>query len=830
MKKNLIFLFVMLTLGFTMYAQKASSVLIDGETFARQTNISSSAKATDTTDMYPFTFSLPCGDSLTFYGLGGTNGYLTGNNVYSDKEKGMLIRNQGKAEVVEVWAYLLKRGNVGTGTTSVNIYAKGANNLPGALLGTSQVKVLSSVASGMQQFTFTNPIHVDGDFFANVVLPTVTGDTIIVVSSKVTCTGPDSSAVEKWGNNLFTYMKTEWNGFNADLTIIPSIIKNYTTEFNVVNANGNISATVDGNAITSIATVRNGKDLVFTASPNTGFVVKEWKLNGTVIPGNTSTTYTLTDIQENSVVTVEFDPLPFPITFNVVEVAGNTNGNLTATVETANIASGNDVLAGKEVIFTAVPATDYRVKEWKLDGNIIAGNTSNEYTLTVNAAALVTVEFEEIPAPTTFTVNFSVVGTNGTLAATVDGTPITSIANVEEGKDVIFTATPIANYQIKEWTIDGTPVAGNTSGTYALTNIQANVVITVEFEQIPAPITYTVDFSVVGANGTLAATVEGNAIISIANVEEGKDVIFTATPSANYQIKEWTVGGAPVAGNTSITYTLTNIQANTVVTVEFEEIPAPTTYTVDFSVVGSNGSIAATVEGNAITSIANVEEGKNVIFTATPSANYQVKEWKLNGTIVAGNTTTTYTLTDIQANTVVTVEFEEIPATTYTVAFSVVGTNGTLTATVDGNAITSIANVEEGKSAIFTATPANNYRVKEWKLNNNIIAGNTASTYTLANIQANAVVTVEFELDDTRISKNSEVRFSVFPNPAVDNIQFNADNNYVMNIMNINGQVVKSQNVNSGSNQINISNLHKGIYFVQFINNERTYTVKLIKK
>ncbi len=40
------------------------------------------------------------------------------------------------------------------------------------------------------------------------------------------------------------------------------------------------------------------------------------------------------------------------------------------------------------------------------------------------------------------------------------------------------------------------------------------------------------------------------------------------------------------------------------------------------------------------------------------------------------------------------------------------GTNGTLAATVDGEAITSGDEVEEGKTVVLTATPADTYAVK----------------------------------------------------------------------------------------------------------------------
>ncbi|GAB4128827.1 MAG: hypothetical protein Fur0027_12860 [Raineya sp.] len=42
-------------------------------------------------------------------------------------------------------------------------------------------------------------------------------------------------------------------------------------------------------------------------------------------------------------------------------------------------------------------------------------------------------------------------GANGSVAATVDGSPITSGANVRAGKNVVFTATPNTGYRVAQW-------------------------------------------------------------------------------------------------------------------------------------------------------------------------------------------------------------------------------------------------------------------------------------------------------------------------------------------------------------------------------------------
>ena len=63
------------------------------------------------------------------------------------------------------------------------------------------------------------------------------------------------------------------------------------------------------------------------------------------------------------------------------------------------------------------------------------------------------------PSTPKHAVTFSVDGGNGTLKAKVDGTKINSGDKVEQGKTIVFTATPDSGFHVKGWTLDGKPVA-----------------------------------------------------------------------------------------------------------------------------------------------------------------------------------------------------------------------------------------------------------------------------------------------------------------------------------------------------------------------------------
>ena len=91
------------------------------------------------------------------------------------------------------------------------------------------------------------------------------------------------------------------------------------------------------------------------------------------------------------------------------------------------------------------------------------------------------------------------------------------------------------------------------------------------------------------------------------------------------------------------------------------EVPEPQLpkYTVTFGVDGANGTLKATVDGSEINSGNEVEKGKSVVFTAEPDAGYEVKEWKVDGTVIS-NAENSYTHTVTKAVDV-KVSFENTP-------------------------------------------------------------------------------------------------------------------------------------------------------------------------
>ena len=182
----------------------------------------------------------------------------------------------------------------GTGTA-------GNNTAQVNLKGNLTVKVSFKVQTLTPKHKVTMSAGANGSISAEPALPAggmVNEDTTIVFTAS-----PDSASytVDAWtitGGQLLAGgvpgSSTAMVKITEPVTVAVSFkLKTYAVSFGVAGTNGTISATykTDGAAFTSGTAVAENTVLVFTASPDTGYKVEKWTVNGAAVPGNTSTTY-----------------------------------------------------------------------------------------------------------------------------------------------------------------------------------------------------------------------------------------------------------------------------------------------------------------------------------------------------------------------------------------------------------------------------------------------------------------------------------------------------------------------------------------------------------
>ncbi len=178
--------------------------------------------------------------------------------------------------------------------------------------------------------------------------------------------------------------------WNIQARVVPSGLN--VIFFSVTDGQGGLAAELNGAEIYSGDGIPDEQDLLFTASPDSGFGIKEWTVNGEVVDGHQASNLELSDISGHIYVEVAFYEI-----FHLVDfyVEGN-NGTLTASVDNNGINSGDEIQAGRDILFTANPDAGFRVKEWTLNGAVVDGATDLNYEIIhIDKDLTVTVAFEE---------------------------------------------------------------------------------------------------------------------------------------------------------------------------------------------------------------------------------------------------------------------------------------------------------------------------------------------------------------------------------------------------------------------------------------------------
>lgn len=109
-------------------------------------------------------------------------------------------------------------------------------------------------------------------------------------------------------------------------------------------------------------------------------------------------------------------------------------------------------------------------------------------------------------------------------------------------------------------------------------------------------------------------------------------------------------------------------------------------------------------------------------------------------------------------------------------------------------------------------------------------------TVYIAFVHMNSYDNYMMKIDDINIEagvgidENEANAIRVFPNPATNMINVEAQGFEQYELVNMLGQTVKSNRLANGQANINVSNLSNGVYFVRLINGSNVETIKVVKK
>ena len=392
-----------------------------------------------------------------------------------------------------------------------------------------------------------------------------------------------------------------------------------------------------------------------------------------------------------------------------------------------------------------------------------------------------TLTFWGIPGCSTpISTALSIVGT--TVGACSNNPPILSVASTT---GVVY-----------QWSNNGNIIGGANSNSLAVTgsgNYSVAIVggtnciagsITKSVTVNPTPTISVIGSTAVCVGGTITQTLTGAASYSYNSVSSTSIITFTPLASGNYTIAALSSAGC----------------SNTLTT-SFAVNPLPTlTINANKNTICAGENVTLNVSG-AFTYLWN-NGSTNAVLTVTPSS------------------TTSYSVSGSTA----------------------FGCSSSLTKTITVHPLPQVSLVSSnsvicvGESATITANGTTSYSWNTGANSSNIVVSPTLNmTYTVTgtdaqNCSAMAQLTQTVsECSSLANSKANENFYSIYPNPAVNKITITFNETDFVNVKFISalGRVVLEKNNFSSGSAVNISELTKGIYFVQ-INSGNTQTLKKI--
>lgn len=569
-------------------------------------------------------------------------------------------------------------------------------------------------------------------------------------------------------------------GSDGKLTI-SVMLKNTsnTITYSVNTAEGKNNGTISaingtGESIKSGTSVINGGSVVFTATPEEGYVVDGWLVNqktycwpdtSEAYRGNTLTMSNIFSAQNVIVSFKKKDMDSCNVSVSVSNEEGKEDNSL-ATVTAVNSETNEAVsipCSVKEyssITFTAnvVNADNNLVKEWQVSYDNGATYTTAKGSGGQNVFSLYNINSNVVVRPViTISQNYELGYKVVMDGAEVTDKNIASLVATSNGQKLVpgkvsayipidFELSLSDEYYFVGWS-DNVEVDTTNDKLVYIRSMKDNVSVVATIAKKPV---VTIEGT---NNGSIVATYvdpsDSTNTITLNSgdyVAPGTDITIMYRPDKGYVFKSSVINGKPVKytdyvdgdGKTTDNkrVVIDDIQSDKTVGAEFEAL---STYEITYDVViavdnNPNGTVSCSADRKGLysyivsplTSGGSVYSGSDVTFEAVPDEGYRVKEWIVNGEVMKSQgitiTDNTLTLSDVQEVKDVKVQFT-VRGNKMTILS---GENGKIVSAVAGN-VDQINNIEsgftlgKGASLKIAAEPDTGYEVEKWVVNNETV-------------------------------------------------------------------------------------------------------------
>jgi len=338
----------------------------------------------------------------------------------------------------------------------------------------------------------------------------IVGGSADCTSVTLTATGSDIVTYQ-WakggspvGTNSDTYVATESGSYTVAGT-------NSHSCYGISSAH---AVTIYGFPTISITGDASGCDEVLLSTTSSDVAAYQWKIDGDIIPGAESSTYTATTSGSYTVVGTSIHSCATESAAQVVAVYASPTISIT----------GDATGCGSVLLSTT--SSGVASYQWKLGGSIILGAESDTYTATESGSYTVV-----------GTSSHSCVTESAPHATTVYVPPTISISGATSGCDSVSLSTVESGVVSYQWKLDGDIIVGAESDTYVATASGSYTVVGTSADACVAESSsHVVTVYITPAAPTITVTF---ATLSVPNI---------------YAAYQWRLEGDDILGATSATH------------------------------------------------------------------------------------------------------------------------------------------------------------------------------------------------------------------------------------------------------------------------------------
>ncbi|WP_084426590.1 InlB B-repeat-containing protein [Aequorivita capsosiphonis] len=616
---------------------------------------------------------------------------------------------------------------------------------------------------------------------------------------------------------------------------------NWTENGSVVSTNANYSFTVvddrtltanfelgtfqisaeanptNAGTITGAGSYSYGDSCTLSATENTGYTFINWTENGAVVSTDASYSFTVT---ENKSLIANFELN----TYTVSTISNPTDGG--------NITGGGNYQYNSACNLTASPNSGYGFVNWTENGSVVSTNANYSFTVVDDR---------------TLTANFEL----GTFQISAEANPtnagtITGAGSYSYGDNCTLSASENTGYTFINWTENGTVIS--TDANYSFT-VTENKSLIANFDLN----TYTVS--------TVANPTDGGNITGGGNYQYNSTCNLNATPNSGYDFVNWTENGSIVSTNSTFSFTVTDNRTLTGNFLAITQIPDPN---FEQALIDLGIDTDAIINGQVFTAdIINIStlsvQNKNIsdlsgiqdFYSLTDLSCDQNQLTQLN---LGSNIGLVYLscsqndLSHLDVSSFINLEylncydnnlsFLDVSQNINLKYISCLMNQITDLDLSENTQLTEIycqmgqlqsLNVQNGNNGLITNFLASdNPNLTCIQVDDETAANAGTGVYASWLKDPSATYSEDCTLGIVDYATDNPIE--IFPNPVSQIITVKVyDNEKVkdLNISNVAGQMITKAKF---SNQIDVSNLSAGLYFIQIKTDQRTVIKKIIKK